>query len=63
MTAIQACDDSPDAPIVGFVSKVFAIPNDQLVLDLRLASGVASRQPRQRNVGNAANAGTRSFCG
>lgn len=44
--ALKACDSSDDAPVVGFVSKVFTVPNDQLLLDLRVQNGIVMPKPR-----------------
>lgn len=44
--ALKACDSSDDAPVVGFVSKVFSVPNDQLMLDLRVQNGIVMPKPR-----------------
>eukprot|EP01122_Echinamoeba_exundans_P014041 TRINITY_DN6280_c0_g1_i1.p1 TRINITY_DN6280_c0_g1~~TRINITY_DN6280_c0_g1_i1.p1 ORF type:complete len:1109 (+),score=316.15 TRINITY_DN6280_c0_g1_i1:288-3614(+) len=44
--SLERCDSSDDAPIVGFVSKVFAIPNDQLMLDMRVSGGIVMPRPR-----------------
>jgi ribosome assembly protein 1 len=44
--ALETCDSSDDAPIIGFVSKVFSVPNDQLMLDMRVSNGIVMPRPR-----------------
>lgn len=54
--AIESCDSSDGAPVVGFVSKVFAVPNDQLALALRVSNGIVMPRPRAKPRGDGETA-------
>jgi ribosome assembly protein 1 len=46
--SLSLCDAAPSAPVIGFVSKVFSVPNDQLMLDMRVSGGVVMPKPRRK---------------